>query len=384
MPLHGVKYLPYRDSEYFQNPSRVEYFEGVPTDWLAQAVVFFDPDVGLQTGSPFYMQRHGAEKYLMYADLCSVWARASEDSLFVVYQHLQNDATKRAGDLERRCHELMSHLATQSVWAVQWTDVALVVAVRNGPLALRVRLLLLEHAQRHAVLLSDARRQPRTRDASPPEDGARARSLKGTHMANAPTMTSCEVLDGKEWKRISITEALERHERNGRCVECHRPVRAHRLASNGMAAHFEHLTRNPECSYSDRRLAALAATGHTDPTPRATLRSGSAPHAVGQSRFDDRPLSLDDLGDLRRKLTALVVSFDGVSGRQGEGIASRIKRLSQDGGPIPREVAPMMMTITEMRNSAEYRQKVLSVTESDVVRKAWQAIQEWEQSLRKE
>lgn len=73
MPLHGVKYLPYRDSEYFQNPSRVEYFEGVPTDWLAQAVVFFDPDVGLQTGSPFYMQRHGAEKYLMYADLCSVW-----------------------------------------------------------------------------------------------------------------------------------------------------------------------------------------------------------------------------------------------------------------------------------------------------------------------
>jgi hypothetical protein len=41
-----------------------------------------------------------------------------------------------------------------------------------------------------------------------------------------------------------------------------------------------------------------------------------------------------------------------------------------------------MTTITEMRNSAEYESKILSASEGTVVRHAWQAIQEWEQSRR--
>src|SRR5437762_5437251 len=71
-----------------------------------------------------------------------------------------------------------------------------------------------------------------------------------TQMAHAPKMTTCEVQSGTGWKIISISEALERAERSGRCVECNMPVRAHRKANNGMAAHFEHLARNASCSLS--------------------------------------------------------------------------------------------------------------------------------------
>ena len=36
-----------------------------------------------------------------------------------------------------------------------------------------------------------------------------------------------------------------------------------------------------------------------------------------------------------------------------------------------------MRTITEMRNAAEYQDKILSAAESRVVWAAWEALQEW-------
>ena len=52
----GAHYLPYRDGEHFQESTRLAYFEAVPTDWLARSMVFFDPDIGLQTGKVGYMR----------------------------------------------------------------------------------------------------------------------------------------------------------------------------------------------------------------------------------------------------------------------------------------------------------------------------------------
>jgi len=72
--------------------------------------------------------------------------------------------------------------------------------------------------------------------------------VESAHMANAPKMTTCEVQSGTAWKIISINEALASNTRNRRCVECKMPVRAHRQANNGMAAHFEHLAKSPRCS----------------------------------------------------------------------------------------------------------------------------------------
>jgi hypothetical protein len=43
------------------------------TQWLAGSVVFFDPDIGLQTGTVGYMRGKGAEKYLLYSDIRAVW-----------------------------------------------------------------------------------------------------------------------------------------------------------------------------------------------------------------------------------------------------------------------------------------------------------------------
>ena len=59
----------------------------------------------------------------------------------------------------------------------------------------------------------------------------------------------CDVF---RWVVISVDEAL-RTDGAKRCVECQGPVRPHKASNNGMAAHFEQLSRNPNCSLSDNR-----------------------------------------------------------------------------------------------------------------------------------
>ena len=75
--------------------------------------------------------------------------------------------------------------------------------------------------------------------------------IGGRH--SMPRMIFCEVNRSLDWRRIGIDEALDTAEKHGRCPECHRRVRAHKRSVNGMAAHFEHLARNPACRLSDKR-----------------------------------------------------------------------------------------------------------------------------------
>jgi hypothetical protein len=68
-----------------------------------------------------------------------------------------------------------------------------------------------------------------------------------------PKSTTLEVKHGKTWVRMNVNVAIARIRRHGRCVQCHKPARAHRRSASGaQAAHVEHLDANPECSLSGR------------------------------------------------------------------------------------------------------------------------------------
>lgn len=150
MPKLGVDFMPFRDAEWFTHQQRTEYFDAVPDEYLTRSVIFCDPDIGLETRTPGYMQKSGPEKYLQYSELLKVWMRASADSVVVVYQHLQKDAHKRAGDVERRIGDLGRWLATRA-WAVQWNDLAFLVTAHDGDIGHRIRAMLIRHAQRHSL-----------------------------------------------------------------------------------------------------------------------------------------------------------------------------------------------------------------------------------------
>jgi hypothetical protein len=150
MPKFGVELMAFRDDAWFTQKRRAEYFDAVPEEYLARSVIFLDPDIGLETGTVQYMRRNGPEKYLLYSELTKLWRRASTDSIVVVYQHLQKDARKRPGDVERRVSDLQRRLEA-AVWAVQWNDFAFLVAARDDEVACHVRTGLLRYAQRHAL-----------------------------------------------------------------------------------------------------------------------------------------------------------------------------------------------------------------------------------------
>lgn len=153
MPRFGVEFLPFRDDEFFDPASRLEYFNAVPSEHLRDSVVFIDPDIGLETGTHSYMRRRGLEKYLLYSELSAVWSRMQGGAL-VVYQHLQKDARKRAGDVVRRMN-IVSERVGATTLAVQWNDLAFLTSVRHAGTAARIRRALREHADHHGIVLHD-------------------------------------------------------------------------------------------------------------------------------------------------------------------------------------------------------------------------------------
>jgi hypothetical protein len=99
---------------------------------------------------------------------------------------------------------------------------------------------------------------------------------------------------------------------------------------------------------------------------------------IGPTGTRTQRVSTEELAQWRRIILRILRELE----RQQEciesssSVAYRIKRLSES-NIIPRETCAFMRAITEMRNVTEYESKVLSVTESEAVRAAWLAIQEW-------
>jgi hypothetical protein len=79
----GISYVPWGDERpYFTSAGRDTYFRAIPDEQLQEALVFFDPDIGLISKAPTL-------KHLSFDELTTIRDRTSADSLAVVYQHFQ-------------------------------------------------------------------------------------------------------------------------------------------------------------------------------------------------------------------------------------------------------------------------------------------------------
>lgn len=147
----GVTFYLHSDGEYFQHDQRAKYFDDVPVEKLTSAVVFFDPDIGLENSSASYMRRKGFEKYLFYEDVRSVMDRAPDDTIIVLYQHLQRNQSKRLADLSTKCNQLIAILGLRSIEYIKDHDVAFLVFSKDLSLHTQVRLLIKKHSLLHGL-----------------------------------------------------------------------------------------------------------------------------------------------------------------------------------------------------------------------------------------
>lgn len=102
------RFFSYRDDrDDFGPATRSEYFDSVPDEALQRAVVFFDPDNGMEPG-------RATEKHLRFEELGGVLARMDRNSVAVVFQYSRRVGdfwTVMARQLVDRLHRRLAYIA---------------------------------------------------------------------------------------------------------------------------------------------------------------------------------------------------------------------------------------------------------------------------------
>jgi hypothetical protein len=146
-------YYAYRDSAQapYTYESREDYFCSIPEDKLQQALVFFDPDIGLNAGRMNYMRRSGISKYLFDKSLSAVARRVSDDSVIVVYQHLQRDRNRFWDDVEERCGRFRDCIRAKGAAFLTDRDVVFLATSRDANVRLKMSNIVVTYAHKHGL-----------------------------------------------------------------------------------------------------------------------------------------------------------------------------------------------------------------------------------------
>ena len=70
----GFAYNHYDKS--FSHESRDDYFDSIPSEWLQQALVFCDPDIGLEQDRAY--SRRVPDKYIWFEEAGKLWGRMKD------------------------------------------------------------------------------------------------------------------------------------------------------------------------------------------------------------------------------------------------------------------------------------------------------------------
>ncbi len=105
-PYFTYRYNPHYDlgppegPPYFTNLNRHAYFTALPDAALRRALVFFDPDTGMERQNGLWPE------YLSFAELKETMRRMGSGSLAIVYQHWQHRPWESMADRLRRYLDL--------------------------------------------------------------------------------------------------------------------------------------------------------------------------------------------------------------------------------------------------------------------------------------
>jgi hypothetical protein len=91
------------DSTFFHDSNRMTYWEKFNAMLTEKnALIFIDPDTGLETGSLSYQKRQGREKYLLNNELSHLVGRMDNTSVLMIYQHLSRDRNYHDAGVQKK------------------------------------------------------------------------------------------------------------------------------------------------------------------------------------------------------------------------------------------------------------------------------------------
>lgn len=147
-------YRGYRDDrDNYSFDDRVAYFSGIDEKWIRGSCILVDPDIGIQRRTHTYMTQRGREKYLFIDDLEQLLDR-SQDSLIIVYQHLQKHAGRRLGNIANDVEVLSRRLNLPAVPFIHEDDLAFYAVTRDESLLRTAAVTFFAHAEKTGRLQS--------------------------------------------------------------------------------------------------------------------------------------------------------------------------------------------------------------------------------------
>jgi hypothetical protein len=141
---YGFEYCPYGAERLFLHRDRAAYFGEIPKANLDDAVVFLDPDNGLEVKST---GDGNGDRYVTYDEVASIYGRMEETSVLVVYQHLPH--VHRKLFLYRTADKLMQDLRRPMPVSISDNQIALIILAKTKKRQEEVRRALHEYTRSH-------------------------------------------------------------------------------------------------------------------------------------------------------------------------------------------------------------------------------------------
>jgi hypothetical protein len=131
------------DEVFFGHESRATYWpqfrELIQID---SALVFLDPDTGLETGTSTYRKRMGPEKYLLDDELSEMYKWLHPESIIMVYQHLPKDKRRHSEAVHSKVTQARSVCCGAFICAYREDDLAFVFLAKTAQRAARLHDVL--------------------------------------------------------------------------------------------------------------------------------------------------------------------------------------------------------------------------------------------------
>lgn len=139
---HGIKMTIYSGKEeYFSHRQRQQYFTDIGDELLTGALIFVDPDVGLE------ITRSG-EEHLLYDEVKSLYERMGESSILMIFQHFPREAHHEY--LHRRAGELTEKISGDEPICIDDNEIIFFFLTKNEALEHSLTHLIQEYAESYS------------------------------------------------------------------------------------------------------------------------------------------------------------------------------------------------------------------------------------------
>lgn len=123
------------DVIFFRNESRDDYWKMFrPLAGIEKALVFLDPDTGLETGKASYQRRMGPEKYIQNNELKDMFDRLHPESIMMIYQHLPNDKRVHSEATRKKLDQTRTVCAEAMISAYREDDLSFIFIAKSQSL----------------------------------------------------------------------------------------------------------------------------------------------------------------------------------------------------------------------------------------------------------